>query len=69
MNSTLAHREIVSKHNTYDHVTNLGRVSARKVRGEYVVTIEQFGSRPQAPMHFKTLRGALIAFEGAKGLI
>lgn len=64
-----AHKELVTKHGTYARVTDIGRVSARKVRGEYIVTIEQFGSPPQAPMHFKTLRGAMIAYEGAKGLI
>jgi len=69
MSPTTLHRELVTKHNTYSYTTNLGRVAARKTRGEYIVTIEQFGSRPQAPMHFKTLRGALIALEGAKGLI
>lgn len=69
MNHPSAYKELVTNHNTYAHVTDLGRVSARKCAGEYIITIEQFGERTQAPMHFKTLKGALTAFEGAKGLI
>jgi hypothetical protein len=68
MNPT-AYKEIVSEHKTYAYVTPYGRVSCRKTNGQYKVVVEDFEMANTNRMTFKTLRGALIALEGAKGLI
>jgi hypothetical protein len=68
MNST-AYKELVTKHNTFSYVTPYGRVAARKDRGQYEVTIERYDEAHTDRMTFKTFRGCIIAFEGAKRLI
>lgn len=66
---TLAHRELVTKHNTMSYEGLDGRITCRKQSGSYIVTIERYNPTNITRMPFKTLRGALIAFDEAKGLI
>lgn len=69
MNPATAHKELVTKHTTMAHFTQNGRIAARKQDGVYIVTIENFETKHVSRMQFKTLRGALIAFDEARGLI
>lgn len=68
-NTAVAYREIVSKHKTFAYTSPIGRVAARKVRGEYIVTVENFETRTVNRMVFKTMRGCMIAFDEARGLV
>lgn len=64
---TLAHRELVTKHNTLSYNSTDGRISVRKHQGRFIVRIERYNPSHVNYMDFATMRGALIALDGAKG--
>lgn len=66
---TLAHRELTTKHLTMTTEGRDGRVTCRKTNGQYIVTVERYQPSNINRMVFKTLRGALIAYDNVKGLI
>jgi hypothetical protein len=69
MTNSLAHRTLTTEHKNLIHNGLDGRVSVRKHQGEYIVHIERYSPSNHTYQSFKTLRGALIAFEGSKGLV
>lgn len=64
-----AHKELVSKHNTMAYEGTYGRLTCRKHAGRYIVRVERYDPSNSTYMDFATLRGAMIAFDGAKKLV
>lgn len=63
---TLAHRELITKHNTMSWMSDLGRVSVRKDHGKYVVRFEDFSFDKLVKKEFATMPGALVCAETLK---
>ena len=69
MTNSLAYRTLVTEHKNLSFDAPEGRVSVRKQAGAFVVTVERYTPTNVTRMAFKTIRGALIAYDEAKGLI
>lgn len=69
VSNSLAHRKLITKHETLVYMSDLGRITIRKDHGEFIVRSEDFEYGERTPMKFKTLRGAQIASEGLIGLL
>lgn len=69
LDNLTAHRTLVTEHKNLTYDAQGGRVTVRKQSGQYIVTIERYHPSNTTPMYFKTMRGAMIAFDGAKDLV
>lgn len=62
----IAHRELVSAHNTMRWTSDAGMVTIRKTGGKYVVRLEDFFYGKTVITTFATLPGALVCAESLK---
>lgn len=59
--TSLAHKELISKHNTMAWSSQYGRVSVRKNNKRYIVRFEDFEDGRTTDKSFATLPGAMVA--------
>lgn len=64
--TSLAHKELISKHNTMSWSSQYGRVSVRKNNKRYIVRLEDFETARTTEKSFATLPGAMVAADNLR---
>lgn len=63
---TLAHRELITKHNTLRSLSREASVSVRRTAGRFNVRVENFRTGLTTKKQFATLNGALTAYDAMR---